>query len=141
MFWKNRRKAPPIRSLVGEGMLLTGSIQFSDGLRVDGEVRGDIVASEGPSLLVIGEKARVTGRVSAAHVIINGQVRGPVHSTELLELQPKAQVQGELRYHTLEMHPGSAVQGELRPLRASPPVPAPGSAEKPPLTLAASKNG
>lgn len=140
MFWKTRRKAPPIRSLVGEGMLVQGHLQFTDGLRVDGEVRGDVTAAgEGPSLLVIGEKGRVIGKVSAAHVIINGQVRGPVHSTELLELQPRAMVAGELRYHTLEMHPGAAVQGELRPLRHGLPGPgAPG--EKPPLTLAASND-
>lgn len=137
MFWKPRRKAPPIRSLVGEGMVVQGHLQFTDGLRVDGEVRGDITAAgEGPSLLVIGEKGRVQGKVSAAHVIVNGQVRGPVHCTELLELQPRAVVTGEVRYQTLEMHPGAAVQGELRPLRAA--VPAPG--EKPPLTLAASND-
>lgn len=137
MFWKPRRKAPPIRSLVGEGMVVQGHLQFSDGLRVDGEVRGDITAhGEGASLLVIGEKGRVHGKVSAAHVIVSGHVRGPVHSTELLELQPQAMVTGEVRYQVLEMHPGAAVQGELRPLRGG--VTAAG--DKPPLTLAASND-
>jgi cytoskeletal protein CcmA (bactofilin family) len=69
--------------------------------------------------------------VLASHVIINGEVRGPVHCTEMLELQPKARVTGDVRYEMLEMHPGSLVEGELKPLK---------SAEKPALKLAASND-
>lgn len=133
MNWlNNKKRPPPIRSLVGEGMVVQGSMSFHDGLRIDGQVMGDVVAEgEGRSILVISDNARVHGRVSAAHVIISGEVRGPVHSTELLELQPKARLQGDVRYELLEMHPGAIVDGELKPLR---------SAEKPALKLAAAKN-
>jgi cytoskeletal protein CcmA (bactofilin family) len=130
MFWKPRRKSPPIRSLVGEGVVVLGDLQFRDGLRVDGEVRGNVLAAaDSPSLLVVGEKARITGRVAAAHVIVGGELRGPVHCTELLELQPGARLVGEVRYTVLEMHPGALVEGELRPLN---------SVERPALKLAAS---
>lgn len=124
-----KKKPPPIRSLVGEGMVVEGTLHFSEGLRIDGEVHGDVVAAgEGRSILVISENARIHGRVFAAHVIINGEVRGPVQCSELLELQPKARVMGDVRYEVLEMHPGATVEGELRPLK---------SAEKPALKLAA----
>ena len=40
--------------------MLHGEIRFSDGLRIDGEVHGDVVADgDGRSILVISEKARV----------------------------------------------------------------------------------
>lgn len=130
--WLGKPKAPPIRSLIGEGVRIQGSLHFSDGLRIDGEVNGDVIAGgEGRSILVISEKARITGRVQAAHVIVNGEVRGPLQCTELLELQPKARVSGDVRYEVLEMHPGAQVEGELRPLKA---------AEKPALKLAASND-
>lgn len=131
MFGMKNKKQPPIRSLVGEGMVLTGNVRFHDGLRVDGEVYGDVLVADDSvnSILVISEKARVHGKVKASHVIINGQVHGPVHCTELLELQPKAQVMGDIRYELLEMHAGAVVGGELKPLR---------SADKPALKLAAS---
>ncbi len=130
--WLSKKKPPPIRSLVGEGMVVTGDLAFTEGLRVDGEVIGDVVASgEGRSILVISDNARVHGKVSASHVIINGEVHGPIHCTELLELQPKARVTGDIRYETLEMHPGSSVEGELKPLKM---------AEKPALKLAASND-
>ena len=127
------KKQPPIRTLIGEGTVIQGELRFSDGLRIDGEVHGDVVASgESHSILVISEKARVLGRVKAAHVIINGQVMGPVHSDELLELQPKASIVGDVRYEVLEMHQGATIDGELRPIKAE---------DKPSLKLAASNNG
>jgi cytoskeletal protein CcmA (bactofilin family) len=128
--WPVKKKQPPIRSLISEGTSIVGTVHFVDGLRIDGEVRGDVLATEGGhSILVISEKARVQGKVKADHVIINGEVEGPIHCSELLELQPKARVVGNLAYEMLEMHQGAQVDGELRPLK---------SAEKPALKLAAS---
>jgi cytoskeletal protein CcmA (bactofilin family) len=129
--WFAKRKAPPIRSLVGEGTVLQGDVRFADGLRIDGEVRGDVVATTAVSLVVISEKARVHGEVKASHVIINGEVTGPVESSDLLELQPKARITGNVRYELLEMHQGALIDGELRPLKAG---------EKPALVLAASND-
>lgn len=130
--WPLKRKHPPIRSLVGEGTVVHGELRFSDGLRIDGEVQGDVVASgEGPSLLVLSENARIQGKVIAGHVIINGEVHGPLHSTELLELQPRARIVGDVVYEALEMHQGATIDGELRHHQ-------PSAEEKPQLKLAAS---
>src|SRR5262245_25249423 len=113
-----KKKQPPIRTLIGEGTRIEGRLLFSDGLRIDGEVIGDVVV-EGDvrSILVISEKARVVGKVKGGHVIINGTVEGPVESSELLELQPKARINGDVRYQALEMHQGASIQGGLIPLR------------------------
>jgi len=119
MFSNKRAAQSPIRTLIGEGSVLQGEIRFSDGLRIDGEVRGDVIANDGSaSTIVISEKAKVIGRVQAAHVIVNGEVQGPIESHQLLELQPRARVVGDIRYETLEMHQGAQVDGELRPLKA-----------------------
>ena len=114
-----KKKQPPLRTLIGEGTRIEGQLMFTDGLRIDGEVIGDVISQEeAHSILVISEKARVVGKVKAAHVIINGTVEGPVQSDELLELQPKARITGQVRYHALEMHQGATIDGELRPLKA-----------------------
>jgi cytoskeletal protein CcmA (bactofilin family) len=131
-----KKKPPPIRSLIGEGVAMRGSLKFMDGLRIDGEVHGDVEAANADdrSLIVISENARVFGKVKASHVIINGQVHGPVHCDDLLELQPKARVVGDVRYALLEMHPGAMVEGELKPLGGT------FVADKPALKLAASND-
>ena len=70
MLWLGKKKPPPIRSLVGEGMVVHGHVRFSDGMRIDGQVMGDVCAEgEGRSILVISDNARVHGKVSASHVI------------------------------------------------------------------------
>ena len=103
----SRKKQPPIKSLVAQGTRIQGDVHFGEGMRIDGEVVGDIRAgAEQPSILVISETARVEGAVHADHVIVNGQVMGPVHAAELLELQPKAKITGNVHYKALEMHQG-----------------------------------
>ncbi len=116
----NKKKQPPIRSLIGEGTVIEGELLFVDGMRIDGKVNGNVTASgEGDSMLVISENACVTGRVKAGHVIISGNVVGPVHSDELLELQPKARIVGNIAYGVLEMHQGAVVDGEVHPIRSN----------------------
>lgn len=117
--WAIFKKQAPIRSLIGEGTVLHGEIRFVDGLRIDGEVHGDVVAvGDERSILVISEKARIIGKVKAGHVIINGTVVGPVQADELLELQPKARISGDVRYESLEMHQGATIDGEVRALKS-----------------------
>lgn len=111
-----KKNQPPIKSLIAQGTCIEGNLKFTDGLRIDGEVIGNICANEGsPSILVISETAVVTGRIHADHVIINGRVIGPIHASELLELQPKANIAGEVSYKALEMHQGAVMYGQLRP--------------------------
>ena len=112
----SKKKQPPIKSLIAQGTRIDGNLQFNDGLRIDGEVFGDIRAiDDGASILVISESATVTGAVHADHVIINGRVTGPVHASELLELQPKARIDGDVSYKAIEMHQGAHIFGQLRP--------------------------
>jgi cytoskeletal protein CcmA (bactofilin family) len=106
-----------IKSLIAQGTRVHGDIEFGEGLRVDGEVDGAVRAnSDGGSLLVISEGAVVNGGLTADHVIINGTVKGPVVARELLELQPKARIEGEVHYAVLEMQNGASISGQLRPL-------------------------
>ena len=111
-----KKKQPPIKSLIAQGSCIEGNLKFTDGLRIDGEVIGDIRAVDSSaSILVVSESASVTGHIFADHVIINGRVTGPVHASELLELQPKAKIVGDVSYKALEMHQGAVITGQLRP--------------------------
>jgi cytoskeletal protein CcmA (bactofilin family) len=127
-----QQKQPPIKSLIAGGTVITGHIDFADGLRVDGRVVGNLIADQNtPSLLVISESAVIVGEVSADHVIVNGAVQGPIYARQLLELQPKAKIEGDISYAALEMHQGAVISGQLRPLTHH-------DADKPILKLAAS---
>ena len=125
----SKGKNPLIKSLVASGTRVQGGVYFDEGLRVDGEVKGNVIANEGkPSVLVVGDHARVEGEVSADHVIINGEVVGPVTANTMPELQAKAKIEGDVYYRAIELHLGAMVAGQLRPM--------PKVEEKPALKLA-----
>jgi len=116
MFGIRKSKTPQnsIDSLIGAGTRVEGNVIFSGGLRVDGEVRGNISSENGQEgTLVISEKASVEGAITVGHVVVNGNVIGPVFAGESLELLPAARVTGDVEYNTIEMHLGAIVQGRL----------------------------
>lgn len=115
MFAKTTHKTPSrIDSLVGAGTKVEGNLAFTGGLRVDGEICGNVTATgDQSSTLVISEQARIEGEITVSHVVVNGTVIGPLHSSGFLELQSKARVTGDVEYNMIEMHLGAVVQGRL----------------------------
>jgi len=118
-----RKTKSTIDSLIGISTTIEGNLQFKGGLRIDGHIKGNVVADgEEPSMLVISEFAKVEGEVRVAHLVVNGEIVGPVFSSELLELQPRARITGDVHYKALEMHGGALVAGKLTHDLADEPV-------------------
>ncbi|HPU51043.1 MAG TPA: polymer-forming cytoskeletal protein [Burkholderiaceae bacterium] len=131
MFGSKKGAVGPIESLIGHGTVIEGDVRFKGGLRIDGEVLGSVSAADGATgALVISEQGSVRGPVRAAHLILNGLIEGPVQADEVLELQSKAKIVGNVRYRSLEMHPGAIIDGALSPL----------DNDRPALKLAVSKD-
>ena len=115
MFNKQATSQKEIASLIGGGTTIVGDIAFSGGLRIDGTVRGAVRCVDGDKagMLVISELGTVEGEVRAAHLVVAGRINGPVYASELVELQPKARIAGDVHYRALEMHNGAIVDGML----------------------------
>ncbi len=110
----NSKPNNSIECLIGAGTTIEGNITFAGGLRVDGRVRGNVIAADGkPGTLVLSEQALIEGEIRVSHVVVNGTVVGPVHAAEYVELQTKANVTGDVYYKTLEIQLGAVVQGRL----------------------------
>lgn len=115
MFSKKHSKPQNrIDSLIGAGTCIEGDLNFSGGMRIDGQVNGNVIAAPGkPSTLVLSEHAMVNGEVDVTHLVVNGIISGPVTASEYLELQSKAKVSGDVHYKTLEIQLGAIVEGRL----------------------------
>lgn len=112
MFGRNAKSE--IDSLIGISARIEGDLCFSGGLRIDGEVHGNVVASDGPdNVLIVSEHARIEGEVRCANLVVNGYIAGSVFASELLELQSKGRIIGDVHYKLLEMHGGATVTGKL----------------------------
>jgi cytoskeletal protein CcmA (bactofilin family) len=121
MFGRNAKSE--IDSLIGIAARIEGDLCFSGGLRIDGEVHGKVSASVGvDSVLIVSAPARFAGVGRCANLVVNGFIAGSVHSTELLELQPKGRIHGDVHYKLLEMHGGALVTGKLTHHPAGEPV-------------------
>ncbi|GAB4116240.1 MAG: hypothetical protein Fur0026_03140 [Sideroxydans sp.] len=114
MFSKHSKPQNRIDSLIGLGTKVVGDLHFTGGLRIDGEVCGNVIADPGKdSTLVLSEQARVSGEIRVTHLVLNGTVIGPIEASEYLELQSKAKVTGDVKYKTLEIQLGAIVEGKL----------------------------
>ncbi len=103
-----------IGTLIGGGTVVEGNVSYSGGLRIDGTVKGDVrCATADACMVIISEMGHVEGEVHAAHLVVSGRITGPVHVTELLELQPKARVTGDVYYRAIEIHQGAVIEGHL----------------------------
>src|SRR5882724_1922462 len=104
MFSKKHSKPQNrIDTLIGVGTVIEGDMTFSGGLRIDGQVNGNVLATPGePSTLVLSEHAKV-----------NGVINGLVSVSDYLELQSKARVTGDVNYRTVEIQLGAVIEGRL----------------------------
>jgi cytoskeletal protein CcmA (bactofilin family) len=115
MFGKNSNKPQNrIDSLIGAGTKIEGNVSFSGGLRVDGEIKGNVTGVANQlSTLVVSDHACIDGEIHVSHLVANGAINGPVFASESLELQANSRVKGDVNYNTLEMHLGAIVEGRL----------------------------
>ncbi|MEW8153341.1 MAG: polymer-forming cytoskeletal protein, partial [Candidatus Thiodiazotropha endolucinida] len=115
MFGKSKKKfrSPRITTVIGSGTEIKGDITFSNGLHVDGVIRGDVLSDpQDPSAtLTLSELGTIDGNVRVGNVMLNGTVVGDVIASNRVELAPKARITGTLTYAMLEMAMGAEVNG------------------------------
>ncbi|AXB75154.1 polymer-forming cytoskeletal protein [Novosphingobium sp. P6W] len=97
-------------SMLGSDTTITGNIQASADLHVDGSVEGDITCNS----LVQGEGSEITGAVRAESVRIAGLVRGSVAAREVVILKT-ARIEGDVAYDALTIEQGARLEGRLSP--------------------------
>lgn len=110
----NEKPCNTIDTLIGSRTELKGDLTFSGGLRIDGKLKGNVTAKgEGNSTLILSENALIIGNVTVPHMIINGTIKGTVRAAERIELQPKAEIAGDVYYKVLEVALGAVINGNL----------------------------
>ena len=111
-----------IDTIVGAQVELKGSLHNQGPILIHGRIIGEISSEAN---VLVGEGAVVTGPIIAKTVEVAGQVVGNITATEMIELQPKSSVKGDLHCNTLSIKPGANFVGKAQmPLkeRAKPEV-------------------
>jgi cytoskeletal protein CcmA (bactofilin family) len=113
MFGKTEKTRQEITTLIAADTLITGDVEFSGGLHVDGRIVGNVTATQEKATISISENAVIEGSVHAPEVALNGTVKGDVTATRCVELGPTAKVIGNVIYRLIEMAIGAEVNGKL----------------------------
>jgi len=107
-------KQARVDSLIGAKSRILGEVRFSQGLHIDGLVKGDVVSDEGlESTLTLSQSGTVEGHVRVPFVIISGVVKGDVYAQDYVELGSSARIEGDVYYGLIEMAMGAEVNGKL----------------------------
>jgi cytoskeletal protein CcmA (bactofilin family) len=124
MFKKSDKNQPleinqqQISAIIGEGFTITGEINGSEAIRIEGKIIGNINVSGG---IVLGEKGVIEGDIFTKSAIIYGTVNGNVKTTQL-EIKKSGHVNGDITTDTLEIELGAQYNGRLNMKRQQPPA-------------------
>ncbi|MDP1734205.1 MAG: polymer-forming cytoskeletal protein [Sulfuritalea sp.] len=101
-------------TLVGADLRLEGNLTFTGVLLIQGDTLGDVSCAPGSDgTVVVGKTGKITGTITAPHVVVAGRVHGPMHSSESIEIQEGACVAGDVYYKALDIHAGGVIEGLL----------------------------
>lgn len=95
-------------SIIGGDVAITGNIEASVDLHIDGKVDGDIRCAA----LVQGSDSRIKGHVSAKSARIGGVIEGSITAEELI-VEASARITGDVKYDMISIAPGGQVVGNF----------------------------
>ena len=108
---KHRIDPSSTDTLVGEGSVFEGRIKSGAGIRVEGQVIGDV---ECTGDVIVGEKGNVQSNIAARNVTIAGQVTGNVTAKGKLLITAKGRLNGNIHVQALMIEEGGQFQGNSR---------------------------
>jgi cytoskeletal protein CcmA (bactofilin family) len=96
-------------SIIGPGVMITGDVECSTDLQIEGRVAGEVRCST----LFVGEDGCIEGTIQAERVRVSGKVEGAIFAGDL-GIEASAHVKGELVYSRLKVTAGGVVEGTLK---------------------------
>lgn len=110
---KKPAEAEQVGGMLGEGVVLEGTLTFTNTFRIDGEFKGKILRSD---RLVIGEKGKVNGEVDVNALVVYGRLEGEVKVKGHVEVHPKGRIVGDVHIAStsLTVMEGGFIEGSIK---------------------------
>ena len=96
-------------SVIGAGIAITGNIEATDDLQVEGRVTGDVRCAT----LILGERSLIKGSIYATRVHAAGTVEGSIETGDLA-VEASARIVGDVTYARVRIAAGGIVQGQMK---------------------------
>jgi cytoskeletal protein CcmA (bactofilin family) len=98
-----------VPSIIGEDLTIGGNVNCKGEIQVDGVIEGDVRCGS----LLLGDKAHVTGNVTAEDVVVRGHLVGSIRGLRVT-LQAQCHVEGDIFAQSLALEQGAHFDGRSR---------------------------
>jgi cytoskeletal protein CcmA (bactofilin family) len=102
------KSAGEIVSHLAEGAELVGEISFTNGVRIEGVVKGKVRAE---TILEIGPAGKIDAEATVRNISIWGEFRGIIHASDRVEIHKEGKVYGEIFSPCLIIEAGAVFEG------------------------------
>lgn len=82
-----------LNTIIGNGTSITGNLKVNGFVRIDGDIKGDL---ETDGNIIVGEKARIKGNITANSIIVGGIILGDIYAKESVKILTDAAVVGDI---------------------------------------------
>jgi cytoskeletal protein CcmA (bactofilin family) len=100
----------PNVSVISKALKITGQLESTEDIRIDGEVNGDVRAVS----VTVGNNAKVKGNVYGESVELAGTVEGKIEAKKVV-LMSTARMTGDVVHQDIKIDSGAFVDGHLKP--------------------------
>jgi cytoskeletal protein CcmA (bactofilin family) len=97
-------------SVISKALKITGQLESTEDIRIDGEVEGDVRAVS----VTVGSGAKVKGTVYGNAVELSGTIDGKIEAEKVV-LTSSARMSGDVIHQDLRIESGAFIDGHCRP--------------------------
>lgn len=98
-------------SVIGAGLKITGDVESSGVIKVEGTVEGNI---RGARQLFLGKGGTIRGDLHASEIVLAGTVVGTVSASDRCEIQGSSAVHGDIYTKSIVVLEGAVINGTVR---------------------------
>jgi cytoskeletal protein CcmA (bactofilin family) len=102
--------AAPSVSVISKALKITGQLESTEDIQIEGEVDGDVRAVS----VGIGPNARIKGTVRGDQVQLSGQVDGRIEAKKVI-LSRTARMSGDVIHQDITIESGAYIDGHCKP--------------------------
>jgi len=100
-----------ISTIIGKGTIISGDIESSGNIRIEGKVIGNVKAK---SKVVLGDSGIIEGNVFAVNAEIAGEIKGILEASEIVVVKSTGHVNGDIITQKLSVDSGATINGSTR---------------------------
>ena len=102
--------ATPGVSVISKALKITGQLESTEDIRIDGEVDGDVRAAS----VTVGSGAKIKGTVYGKTVELSGTIEGKIEAEKVV-LTSSARMSGDVIHKDIRVESGAYLAGHCKP--------------------------